>query len=258
MEKLTEKEFEYLESDEKAVEEAMTPSIEVEDIPEEHNPEHMAFIKKFNKDLMIIMIRHIFIFTMIFWITSVYLTSRDNDLRHNKEIEDLRTQIEGVASQNAALAAEVDHYANDIRDLQARLKDTEDLVEIHGREIEFLSNEIEKINILIEDGYFPETLNKTRGVAFYNGHKETWYNLDMTYVVEIARQRIAGYADAEYWVREDGCKMLGNYIMVAADQTVHPYGSIVETSLGEGIVVDTGSFIYISPYQIDIAVDWRG
>lgn len=33
----------------------------------------------------------------------------------------------------------------------------------------------------------------------------------------------------EYWVRMDGAKMLGDYIMVAADLNKHPRGSIVET-----------------------------
>lgn len=60
----------------------------------------------------------------------------------------------------------------------------------------------------------------------------------------------------EYWVRNDGCKMLGNYIMVAANLKVHPRGSLVETSLGTGIVCDTGSFANGNPNQLDIAVNW--
>ena len=60
----------------------------------------------------------------------------------------------------------------------------------------------------------------------------------------------------EYWVREDGCKMLGDYIMVAANLDLHPRGSIVETSLGEGIVCDTGGFAQNNPTQLDIAVTW--
>jgi 3D (Asp-Asp-Asp) domain-containing protein len=60
----------------------------------------------------------------------------------------------------------------------------------------------------------------------------------------------------EYWVRSDGVKMLGNYVMVAADLNIRPRGSLVETSLGTGIVCDTGTFIYSNHYQLDIATTW--
>lgn len=51
-------------------------------------------------------------------------------------------------------------------------------------------------------------------------------------------------------------KNAGDYIMVAADLNKHPRGSIVETSLGQGIVCDTGSFTYTSDTQLDIATSW--
>ena len=35
-------------------------------------------------------------------------------------------------------------------------------------------------------------------------------------------------------------KMLGDYVIVAADLNKYPRGSIVDTSLGQGIVCDTG------------------
>jgi hypothetical protein len=60
----------------------------------------------------------------------------------------------------------------------------------------------------------------------------------------------------EYWIREDGCKMLGDYIMCAANLDVRPRGSLVESSLGTCIVCDTGGFAYSDPYQLDIAVNW--
>ena len=82
---------------------------------------------------------------------------------------------------------------------------------------------------------------------------ETYYNLDMTGVVRGLQSK--GYK-GEYSVREDGCKMFGDYIMVAANYDIHPYGSIVETSLGLGIVCDTGGFIKWNPTGLDIATDW--
>ncbi len=95
----------------------------------------------------------------------------------------------------------------------------------------------------------------TPGAGRINGPSgvETYYNLNMNGCVNI--MRALGNTD-EYWVREDGVKMLGSYVMVAADLSIRPKGSIVETSLGLGIVVDTGTFIYSNPTQIDIAVAW--
>lgn len=86
-----------------------------------------------------------------------------------------------------------------------------------------------------------------------NGNKETYYNLDMGGVVSNAYSMgVTG----EYWVRDDGVKMLGDYVMVAACYDVYPKGSLVDTSLGTGIVVDTGGFAESNPYQLDIAVSW--
>lgn len=59
-----------------------------------------------------------------------------------------------------------------------------------------------------------------------------------------------------YWVREDGVKMLGDYVMVAAHLGLHPRGSIVDSSLGKAIVCDTGGFAHSNPNQIDIATAW--
>ena len=71
----------------------------------------------------------------------------------------------------------------------------------------------------------------------------------------VRTMRGMGNTDA-YWERKDGCKMLGNYIMVAANLSRHPRGSIVKTSLGLAIVCDTGCFASRNPTQIDIATNW--
>ena len=96
-------------------------------------------------------------------------------------------------------------------------------------------------------------LTKSRGTIMGPSGKETYYNLNMDGVVRIMRRM--GNND-EYWVREDGVKMLGDYVMVAANLDIRPRGSLVETSLGMGIVCDTGTFAKRNPYQIDIAVSW--
>lgn len=101
-----------------------------------------------------------------------------------------------------------------------------------------------------------EVLTQQKGVNYFEGHSETYYNLPMDYIISVMRDM--GFSEEEYpyWVREDGCKMLGDYIMVAADLSIHPRGSIVETSLGTGLVCDTGGFVEWNSTNIDIATDW--
>ena len=96
-------------------------------------------------------------------------------------------------------------------------------------------------------------LTAQAGVVMGPSGKETYYNLDMSGIVQIMRDM--GNTD-EYWIREDGCKMLGDYIMCAANLNVHPRGSLVQSSLGMCIVCDTGGFAASNPNQLDIAVNW--
>ena len=128
----------------------------------------------------------------------------------------------------------------------------------------FFVSSIDTINIQSKakksiDDYIEEhrwkgpVLSKGAGTVMGPSGKETYYNLNMTGVVNIMRRM--GNED-EYWVRDDGCKMLGKYIMVAANLNIHPRGSIVETSLGKAIVCDTGGFAVRNPHQIDVAVTW--
>lgn len=96
-------------------------------------------------------------------------------------------------------------------------------------------------------------LTAASGVNYGPSGKETYYNLDMSGVISIMRS--IGNQDA-YWVRNDGVKMLGDYVMIAADLSLRPRGSHVPTSLGMGVVCDTGFFAYSNSTQIDIAVTW--
>lgn len=94
------------------------------------------------------------------------------------------------------------------------------------------------------------------GVYYGPSGRETYYNLKMDLVVAYMRDLGYDEEDYPYWIREDGCKMFGNYIMVAANWSIRPKGTILETSLGTAIVVDTGSFVSDYPEGIDIAVNW--
>lgn len=96
-------------------------------------------------------------------------------------------------------------------------------------------------------------LSPSAGTIVGPSGKETYYNLPMEGVVSIMRGM--GNNDP-YWVREDGVKMLGDYVMVAAHLGLHPRGSIVDSSLGKAIVCDTGGFAHSNPNQLDIATAW--
>lgn len=95
----------------------------------------------------------------------------------------------------------------------------------------------------------------TRQCGVFEGPsgRETFYNLPMGRVIQY--MEALGY-NYRYWVREDGVKMYGNYVMCAADLSIKPKGTILETSLGTGIVCDTGSFVNQNRYQLDIATSW--
>jgi hypothetical protein len=79
----------------------------------------------------------------------------------------------------------------------------------------------------------------------------------MSGVVNIMRNQ--GYSEDAYpyWVREDGCKMLGDCIMVACNLELRPRGTIISTSLGTAIVCDTSPvFVGDNATQVDVAVNW--
>lgn len=146
----------------------------------------------------------------------------------------------------------------------------EDVVEFKF-EIEKLNLEIELTEELMAELYSlwhtgTLTANKgyiTDGPSGPNGNDgyETWYDLDMTRVVEIMRTE--GYDEIEYpyWINEEtGCKMLGEYIMVAGDiVNTRKRGDIIETSLGKAMVCDyCEKAVYgKNHYWIDIATDWE-
>ena len=99
-------------------------------------------------------------------------------------------------------------------------------------------------------------LTRQNGTVIGPSGKETYYNLPMQGVVN--RMRSRGY-DAEnwpYWIREDGAKMLGNYILCAASFDIRPIGTILDTTRGKAIVADTGSFARYNKTQIDLAFQW--
>jgi len=114
---------------------------------------------------------------------------------------------------------------------------------------------IEETPIPYEDSYYwnGQKLTSSLGTVQGPSGTERYYNLDMSGVINLARsQGIEG----DYWIREDGVKMYGSYIICACGFNVRPRGTIVDTSLGTGICLDTGGFAASDPYMIDIATTW--
>lgn len=96
-------------------------------------------------------------------------------------------------------------------------------------------------------------LTASKGVHMGPSGRETWYDLPMGGVIDIMRG--LGYTEEEYpyWVREDGVRMFGSFVMVAVDTYKLPKGTIIDTSLGEAMCVD-----HCPAGNIDIAVTWAG
>lgn len=106
------------------------------------------------------------------------------------------------------------------------------------------------------NGVREDHITRERGGCYGPSGRETYYNLNMSNCIWYMRE--LGYSAEEYpyWIRDDGAKMLGNYVMCAANWAIRPKGTIIPTSLGDAIVVDTGTFVSTYPYGVDLAVDW--
>jgi len=112
-----------------------------------------------------------------------------------------------------------------------------------------------------------DRLNPEDGINYNaDGILETYYNLPMEGLIEALDRSWAYYdcinrdiiddilENSGYWIRNDGVKMFGDYVIVAAELTQFPRGTIVETSLGTGMVLDTGEGGYD---WFDLATNWQ-
>ena len=94
-------------------------------------------------------------------------------------------------------------------------------------------------------------LTAVKGVNNFCGHTEKYYNLSMRKVVKRAQDM---GIPCEYWVREDGVKMFGPWVICAAHPSVTRYTRI-DTNLGPGIVLDYNT-VYTDKTLIDIVTAW--
>jgi uncharacterized protein YabE (DUF348 family) len=99
-------------------------------------------------------------------------------------------------------------------------------------------------------------LTKSKGAQYWTdskgvSHRETYYDLNMHVVMQACGQ------GGNYTVRPDGAKVdAQGYIIVAANYSIYPRCSVVETSLGPAKVYDTGGFASRYPTGFDLATDW--
>lgn len=210
---------------------------------------------------------------IIFIVIGLMLTAFAG-IRTNIQLSKIDKKIDNVASETDATAERLDSLEEDFKTYRTGTKEIIDSIceqlKIHKEdmqnEIERIDDDVEQVKISKANKrktyatatrtVYPSNtdgLTKQAGVNYYGEQKETYYNLNMSRVVSNAQ---GNGLDGEYWVREDGAKMFGDYVIVAANQDVHPYGSTVETSMGTGIVLDTGGFASGNPTQVDIATDW--
>lgn len=117
--------------------------------------------------------------------------------------------------------------------------------------------DVKYIDLMSEINANRDVLTASKGRHAGPSGQEVWYNLPMEGVINIMRE--SGYDEINYpyWIRDDGCKMLGDYIMVAANLDIRSRGNILETSLGIGLVCDKCEAAYGNDKTlIDIATNW--
>lgn len=202
-----------------------------------------------------------YVLVVVFVVFAFQTVQRDNqklreDLAaYNEQI----TNLKKIVSENNAKLDEL-QGSNDELSRQINEERQEFFIWMEKFQADLIELEKASQVEVVEAGsiteHLPEgVLSKYGGVNWFEGHKETYYNLPMEGVINIARSK-GNFDEYEYAVREDGVKTFGDYVMCAANYTVHPYGSIIHTSLGDGIVLDTGGFALTNPEAIDIAVNW--
>ena len=184
---------------------------------------------------------------------------------HNSMIMNLNAMGDSHDSDIASIRDEL--YAIKQENLRQNIvmEEQKALIADYEQHISDLENELNAYEVALEEAApkfeLPTTwegsiLTKEIGGNMGPAGRETYYNLPMQNCIN--KMRELGFSEEEYpyWVRDDGAKMLGKYVMIAANWKIRPLGTVIETSLGWSIVVDTGEFVADYPYGVDIAVDW--
>ena len=195
--------------------------------------------------------------------TFVKVKSTINLLEETSNYKDVyyKAQIDDLNNTNRILAEEKDAAEMEYESAQKRCKELENEVETLKADLEEEENiraaeERAKAFTSVPVSYSGQVLTPAAGRINGPSGQETYYNLPMEGVIRNMRDLGFDEVNYPYAVRPDGVKTLGGYVMVAANLAIRPKGTIVATSLGAGIVCDTGGFALVNPTQLDIAVAW--
>lgn len=167
------------------------------------------------------------------------------------QIGNLQNELERLQNENYVQGVALEVQAQMLADYDQHVEDLDHELKAY----EYALEEV-KPKIQLPTTWEGQVLTKELGGVMGPAGRETYYNLPMQGCIN--KMRSLGYDEEEYpyWIRDDGAKMLGRYVMIAANWKIRPLGTILETSLGWSIVVDTGDFVAEYPYGVDIAVDW--
>lgn len=181
-------------------------------------------------------------------------TSNYKDTYYIAQIDDLNNTNRILAEEKNVVETEYEfaqkrceELENEIETLKSDLEEEENIRAAEERAKAFTSAPV---------SYSGQVLTPAAGRINGPSGPETYYNLPMEGVIRNMRNLGFDEVNYPYAVRSDGVKTLGGYVMVAANLAIRPKGTIVATSLGAGIVCDTGGFALANPTQLDIAVAW--
>lgn len=185
--------------------------------------------------------------------------------KHQQEYANMQMMSEIYVNEIQTQKERIDYLERENHIQAEALEEQADMLNNYDHHVDDLQKELNAYEIALEEAapmfQLPTTwegpvLTKEIGGNMGPAGRETYYNLPMQGCIN--KMRSLGYSEEEYpyWVRDDGAKMLGRYVMIAANWKIRPLGTIIETSLGWSIVVDTGTFVEEYPYGVDIAVDW--
>lgn len=195
--------------------------------------------------------------------TFIKVRSTINFLKETSNYKDVyyKAQINDLNNTNRILVEEKDAVETEYEFAQKRCEELENEIETLKADLEEEENiraaeERAKALTSIPVSYSGQILTPAAGRINGPSGPETYYNLPMDGVIRSMRNLGFDENSYPYSVRSDGVKTLGGYVMVAANLGIRPKGTIVATSLGAGIVCDTGGFALANPTQLDIAVTW--
>lgn len=185
--------------------------------------------------------------------------------KHQQEYANMQLMSEIYVNEIQTQKERIDYLERENHIQAVALEEQADMLNNYDHHVDDLQKELNAYEIALEDAapmfqllttWEGPVLTKEIGGNMGPAGRETYYNLPMQGCIN--KMRSLGYSEEEYpyWVRDDGAKMLGRYVMIAANWKIRPLGTIIETSLGWSIVVDTGTFVEEYPYGVDIAVDW--